>query len=55
MIDSTEIANGIHRLSLCEDPVLAGRSFPDSSYNMFLIDDERPAIINNVIQTQFPA
>jgi flavorubredoxin len=54
MIDSTEIASGIHRISLWDDPVLAGMSFPDSSYNMFLIDDERPAIINTLFRRSFP-
>lgn len=54
MIDSTEIASGIYRISLWDDPVLAGMSFPDSSYNMFLIDDERPAIINTSFRRSFP-
>lgn len=53
MIDSTEIARGIYRISLWDDPCLAGISYPDSSYNMFLVAAEKPAIINTMFRRSF--
>ncbi len=35
MIESTEIADRIYRISIWDDPCLAGMSFPATSYNMF--------------------
>lgn len=38
MIESTEIARGIYPIGVWDDPCLAGMSFPQTSYNMFLVD-----------------
>lgn len=53
MIEATEIARGIYRISLWDDPCLAGISYPDSSYNMFLVAAEQPAIINTMFRRSF--
>ena len=55
MIDATSIARGIYRVSLWNDPSLAGISFPDSSYNMFLIAADEPVIINTSFKRCFGA
>jgi flavorubredoxin len=54
MIESTEIADRIYRISIWDEPILAGMSFPETSYNMFLIAGERPAIINTLFRRSFP-
>lgn len=54
MIESTEIAHHIYRISLWDDPCLAGMSFPGTSYNMFLIAAERPAIVNTMFRRSYP-
>jgi flavorubredoxin len=54
MIESTEIANRVYRISIWDEPILADMSFPETSYNMFLIADERPAIVNTLFRRSFP-
>lgn len=54
MIESTEVARGIYRISLSNDRCLEGMSFPDTSYNMFLVAAEKPAIINTMFRRSFP-
>jgi flavorubredoxin len=53
MIEATEIAHGIHRLSIFNDACLQGMSFPDTSYNMFLVAADKPAIINTMFRRSF--
>lgn len=53
MIESTEIAARIYRISIWDDPCLAGMSFPGTSYNMFLIAADKPAIINTMFRRSF--
>jgi flavorubredoxin len=55
MIDATEIARRIYRIGVWNDPCLAGLSFPDTSYNMFLVAADRPAIINTLFRRSFTA
>jgi hypothetical protein len=47
MIDTTEISDGIFRISMWDekDLVEAGIFWPGVSYNMFLVRDRKPAII----------
>ncbi len=54
MIGTTEIADGIYRISMMEeaDVIAAGLVLP-ASYNMFLIADERPALINTMMRFTF--
>jgi flavorubredoxin len=54
MVESTEIARDIYRISLWDDPCLDGISFPQSSYNLFLVAAEKPAIINTMFRRSFP-
>lgn len=53
MIDSAEIARGIYRLSIWNDSCLEGISFPDTTYNLFLIAADQPAIINTMFRRSF--
>jgi flavorubredoxin len=53
MIESTEIARGIYRISVWDDLCLAGISFPGTSYNMFLVAADKPAIINTMFRRSF--
>jgi flavorubredoxin len=54
MIRSTEIADGIHRISMVDesDIVDAGLVLP-GSYNMFVIAADRPALINTMMRRTF--
>ena len=54
MIDTTEIAPGIHRVSLWDEKDLAGIIFPGASYNLFLIAAEQPVIIQTMFRRTFP-
>lgn len=54
MIDATELARGVYRISIWNEPLIADMSFPDSSYNMFLVAGEQPAIINTLFRRTFP-
>jgi flavorubredoxin len=53
MINTTEIARGIYRVSFLDEADLAEFTFPDFSYNLFLIDGDRPAIINTMFRRSF--
>ncbi len=53
MIRPTAIADRIYRISIWDDPCLAGMSFPGTSYNMFLIAANEPAIINTMFRRSF--
>ena len=37
MVNATEIARGIHRISFWDEPDLTGIIFPGASYNLYLI------------------
>ena len=54
MIATTEIANGVFRISMVEetDIVAAGLVLP-GSYNMFLVAADRPALINTMMRRTF--
>ena len=53
MINSTEIAKGIHRISFYNEEDLRGITVPEVSFNLFLIVDERPAIVNTMYRRTF--
>jgi len=53
VINSTEIAKGIHRISFYDEEDLPGIIIPGVSYNLFLIGDRRPAIINTMYLRTF--
>jgi flavorubredoxin len=53
MIEIGEIARRIYRISIWDDPCLAGISFPETSYNMFLVAADQPAIINSMFRRSF--
>lgn len=55
MIESIEIARGIYRISISDDPCLAGIAFPQTSYNSFLIAAEKPALLNTMFRRSFAA
>ena len=46
MIDTTEIARGIFRISMWDEPALikAKIFWPGATYNLFLINAKQPAI-----------
>jgi len=55
MIDSTEIARGIFRISMWdeEDLLKAKLLWPGATYNMFLIHGDKPAIIQTMLRRSF--
>lgn len=55
MIDVTEIAEGIYRISMWdeEDLIKAGILWPGATYNMYLIKAERPAIVQTMYRRSF--
>lgn len=53
MVNATEIARGIHRISFWDEPDLAGIIFPGASYNLYLIAAEQPAIIQTMFRRTF--
>jgi flavorubredoxin len=55
MIDVTEIAPGIHRVSLFDDEALvkAGIIWPDVSYNLFVFSGGRTAILHTLYRKGF--
>jgi len=55
MIDVTEIAHAIHRISLWEeeDLIKAGLLFPGATLNLFLIKAERPTVIHTLLRRTF--
>jgi flavorubredoxin len=53
MINRTEIARGIHRISFWDEPDLAAISFPGASYNLYLIAATKPAIIQTLFRRTF--
>ena len=55
MLQTTEIARGIYRISLWDEPDLlkAGLLFPAASYNMFLIKADQPAIVQTMLRRSF--
>lgn len=53
MINSTEIARGIHRVSLWDEKDLAGIIFPGASYNLYLIAAGQPAIVQTMFRRTF--
>ena len=54
MVDRTEIARGIHRISFWDEPEWAAFSFPGASYNLFLIAATKPAIVQTLFRRTFP-
>ena len=54
MIGTTEIAEGVYRISMVEEPdvVAAGLVLP-GSYNMFVVAGEQPALINTMMRRTF--
>jgi flavorubredoxin len=55
MIDVTEIAAGIHRVSIFdeEDLVKAGMFWPGVSYNAFVFQGEQPALLGTLYRRSF--
>jgi flavorubredoxin len=55
MIDTTEIADGIFRISMWDekDLVEAGIFWPGVSYNLFLVRDRKPALIQTMYRKTF--
>jgi flavorubredoxin len=55
MIDVTEIAPGIYRVSLFneDDLVKAGILWPDVTYNMFVLKGPKPAIVETMYRKSF--
>jgi flavorubredoxin len=53
MIDRTEIAKGIHRISFWDEAEWAPISFPGASYNLFLIAATKPAIVQTLFRRTF--
>jgi flavorubredoxin len=55
MIDVTEIASGVYRVSLFneDDMVKAGIFWPDVSYNMFVINGAKTAIVGTMYRKSF--
>lgn len=54
MINRSEIARGIHRISFWDEPDWASISFPGASYNLFLVAATKPAIIQTLFRHTFP-
>lgn len=46
MISTTEIAQDIYRISFWDEPDLGEFAFPGVSYNLYLIADRQPTIVN---------
>jgi flavorubredoxin len=53
MIDRTEIAKGIHRISFWDEAEWAPISFPGASYNLYLIAATKPAIVQTLFRRTF--
>lgn len=53
MINTTEIANRIYRVSFWNEEDLAGILVPGATYNLFLIAADRPAIIETMFRRTF--
>lgn len=53
MISTTKVAQGIYRISMYNEEDLSGLLVPGASYNLFLIVDEKPAIINTMYRRTF--
>lgn len=55
MIQTTEIARGIYRISFWEEPDLlkAGMIFPNVAYNLYLIAATKPAIVQTMFRRAF--
>jgi hypothetical protein len=55
MIDTTEIADWIFRISMWDekDLVEAGIFWPGVSYNLFLVRDRKPALIQTMYRKTF--
>lgn len=55
MIDATEIARGIYRIGVWDedDLIKDGLVFPGATLNMFLIDSEKPTIIETLLRRTF--
>jgi flavorubredoxin len=53
MIDRTEIARGIYRISFWDEPDWANISFPGASYSLYLIAASKPAIIQTMFRRTF--
>lgn len=53
MIDRTEIAKGIHRISFWDEAEWAPISFPGASYSLYLIAGTKPAIIQTLFRRTF--
>lgn len=53
MINSTEIARRIYRISYWDEPDLKDISFPGASYNLYLVASDPPAIIQTMFRRTF--
>jgi flavorubredoxin len=53
MINTTEVANRIYRISFWNEEDLAGILVPGATYNLFLIAADRPAIIETMFRRTF--
>ncbi len=53
MLNRTEIARGIHRISFWDEPDWAAISFPGASYHLYLIAADKPAIIQTLFRRTF--
>ena len=55
MIDTTEIADGVFRVSMWDekDLIEAGIFWPGVSYNLFVVRDRRPAIVQTMYRKTF--
>src|SRR3970040_3013477 len=53
MVNATEIARGIHRISFGDDPHLTEIIYPGASYNLYLIAAEQPVIIQTMFRRTF--
>jgi flavorubredoxin len=53
MIQVTQIANGIHRISFSDEKEMEGMTFPGTTTNAFLIAAARPVIIQTLYRRTF--
>ena len=53
MIDRTEIAKGIHRISFWDEAEWAPISFPGASYNLYLVAATKPVIVQTLFRRTF--
>src|SRR5437016_2387097 len=54
MIETTEIARGIYRVSFWDEADIAQMTFPGFSYNLFVVAADQPALIQTMFRRTFP-